>query len=79
MIAGDFLSDREAVEKVVKGAPEQIKALIDWGVNFDKNENGDFDLHREGGHSEFAPTPPVAIRVTLARNVSTLPVLGSST
>ena len=53
MIAGDFLSDREAVEKVVKGAPEQIKALIDWGVNFDKNENGDFDLHREGGHSEF--------------------------
>ena len=24
-----------------------------WGVNFDKNEKGDFDLHREGGHSEF--------------------------
>ncbi len=53
MIAGDWLSDRRAVEKVVKGAPEQIKQLIEWGVNFDKNEKGEFDLHREGGHSEF--------------------------
>lgn len=53
MIAGDWLSDRTAVEKVVKGAPAQIQELIKWGVNFDKNENGDFDLHREGGHSEF--------------------------
>lgn len=53
MIAGDWISDREAVEKVVREAPAQIKALIDWGVEFDKNENGEFDLHREGGHSEF--------------------------
>jgi len=53
MIAGDWLSDRNAVERVVKGAPSQIQALIDWGVDFDKKENGDFDLHREGGHSEF--------------------------
>lgn len=53
MIAGDHLSDPAAVEKVVREAPEQIKALIDWGVNFDKNDSGDFDLHREGGHSEF--------------------------
>ena len=27
--------------------------LISWGVDFDKNEKGEFDLHREGGHSEF--------------------------
>ena len=53
MIAGDWLSDRDAVEKVVREAPEQIKQLIDWGVDFDKNEKGEFDLHREGGHSEF--------------------------
>lgn len=53
MIAGDWLSDKSAVEKVVKEAPGQIKELIDWGVNFDKKENGEFDLHREGGHSEF--------------------------
>lgn len=53
MVAGDWLSDPEAVEKVVKGAPEQIKALLEWGVDFDRNSDGDFDLHREGGHSEF--------------------------
>lgn len=53
MIAGDFLSDRAAVEKVVRNAPAQIRELIGWGVEFDKDENGNFDLHREGGHSEF--------------------------
>lgn len=53
MVAGDWLSDPDAVKKVVTEAPEQIKALINWGVDFDKNEQGEFDLHREGGHSEF--------------------------
>lgn len=53
MIAGDWLSNPEAVKKVVTEAPAQIKELIGWGVDFDKNENGEFDLHREGGHSEF--------------------------
>ena len=53
MIAGDYISDRKAVEQVVRMAPEQIKELVEWGVNFDKKEDGTFDLHREGGHSEF--------------------------
>ncbi|MBR7171709.1 MAG: FAD-dependent oxidoreductase, partial [Prevotella sp.] len=53
LIAGDYISDRKAVEQVVRNAPEQIKELVDWGVNFDKKEDGEFDLHREGGHSEF--------------------------
>ncbi len=53
MIAGDYISDRAAVEQVVRNAPEQIRELVNWGVNFDRKENGDFDLHREGGHSEF--------------------------
>ena len=53
MVAGDWISDPAAVEQVVRNAPSQIEELIRWGVNFDKNENGEFDLHREGGHSEF--------------------------
>lgn len=53
MIAGDYISDPAAVEKVVKGGPAQIEELIRWGVDFDKNEHGEFDLHKEGGHSEF--------------------------
>lgn len=53
MVAGDWLSDPEAVRKVVEGAPAGIDSLLEWGVDFDRKENGDFDLHREGGHSEF--------------------------
>ena len=37
MVAGDWLSDPEAVRKVVTEAPGQIRQLIEWGVNFDKN------------------------------------------
>ena len=53
MIAGDHISDRAAVEQVVRMAPGQITELVHWGVNFDRQKNGEFDLHREGGHSEF--------------------------
>ena len=53
MVAGDFISDRNAVEQVVRNAPSQIAELVGWGVNFDRKEDGTFDLHREGGHSEF--------------------------
>ena len=53
MVAGDWLSDPKAVEHVVKNAPAAIHDLVNWGVNFDKQTDGSFDLHREGGHSEF--------------------------
>lgn len=53
MIAGDMLSEPEAVRQVVSRAPELIQRLIEWGVDFDRNADGTFDLHREGGHSEF--------------------------
>ena len=53
MVAGDWLSDPSAVEQVVGNAPKGIEELLHWGVNFDKNSDGSFDLHREGGHSEF--------------------------
>lgn len=50
--AGGGLCDRRVVEKVVREAPAQIRELISWGVDFDRDETGNFDLHREGGHSE---------------------------
>ncbi|GHS92469.1 L-aspartate oxidase [Bacteroidia bacterium] len=53
LIAGDGICDQEVVEKVVKEAPAQIEELINWGVDFDKDDKGNFDLHKEGGHSEF--------------------------
>lgn len=54
LIAGDGHCSGAAVELVVKNAREQIDQLVKWGVDFDKTDNGSqFDLHKEGGHSEF--------------------------
>ena len=53
MVAGDYISDPAAVRQVVENAPAGIRRLVEWGVNFDRKEDGSFDLHREGGHSEF--------------------------
>ncbi|MCL4144492.1 UNVERIFIED_CONTAM: hypothetical protein GTU68_001580 [Idotea baltica] len=52
LIAGDGLCDRETVEVVIKEGPDRIRELIDYGANFDKDEDGTYDLTREGGHSE---------------------------
>jgi len=52
LIAGAGLCDRKVVEMVVKEAPGQIKQLIEWGAEFDKESSGKFDLAKEGGHSE---------------------------
>ncbi len=51
--AGDGHCDLAAVEKVIKEAPAQIEELLSWGIDFDRDGNGKFDLHKEGGHSEF--------------------------
>lgn len=53
IVAGDYINDENAVRQVVTKAPSQIKQLVEWGTNFDKKDNGNYDLHREGGHSEF--------------------------
>lgn len=57
LVAGAGLCDRKAVEVLVKEGPDRIKELIDFGVQFTKDEKGendnDYNLHlgREGGHS----------------------------
>jgi L-aspartate oxidase len=53
LIAGDGCCNEEVVRMVVREAPERIKDLIDFGVPFDKKEDGTYDLAREGGHSEY--------------------------
>ena len=53
LMAGDGHCNCSAVEKVVREAPQQIRELIKWGVDFDKSKEGKFDLHREGGHCEY--------------------------
>lgn len=50
--AGDGKCKREVVEMVVADAPERIKELIEFGVAFDLGKDGEYDLGREGGHSQ---------------------------
>ena len=52
LIAGDGLCDEGIVRIVVEEAPERIQELISWGTNFDKNQQGEYDLAKEGGHSD---------------------------
>lgn len=52
MLCGSNKSDREVVEMVVRNAPTQIEQLANWGVSFDRTEDGSYSLAREGGHSQ---------------------------
>jgi len=52
LVCGDGLCDEKVVRMVVEEAPAQIKQLMEWGVNFDKKDDGTIDLAKEGGHSE---------------------------
>ena len=49
---GCGLCDEMVVRKVVGEGPAQIRQLLEWGTRFDLKSDGDFDLAREGGHSE---------------------------
>ena len=56
LVAGAGLCKQNVVENYVRQAPDRIKDLLNWGVEFDlhpkANEEGlEIDLTREGGHS----------------------------
>ncbi len=74
MVAGAGCCNEEVVRMVVSEAPARIKDLIGAGVPFDKREDGTYDLHREGGHSEnrilhFKDRTGEAIEKTLIERV----------
>lgn len=50
--AGDGLCKKDIVKIVVEEGHQRVKELIQWGAEFDKNHEGDYDLGREGGHSK---------------------------
>ena len=52
LVAGDGLCDEDIVRSIITQAPERIKELMELGVNFSKNSEGEYDLGIEGGHSE---------------------------
>lgn len=50
--AGDGLCDEEVVEMVIKDGHNVVQEIIEWGTRFDQRQDGDYDLAKEGGHSE---------------------------
>ena len=52
MIAGAGLNHRDIVDITVREGPERLKELVAFGADFNRRENGEFDLTREGGHSK---------------------------
>jgi L-aspartate oxidase len=50
--AGAYTNNENVVQKVVHAGPDLLEDLIRWGAQFDKNKEGDYDLAKEGGHSD---------------------------
>jgi L-aspartate oxidase len=50
--AGAGLCDEKIVRIVVTEGTERVKELIELGTNFDRKQDGNYDLAREGGHTE---------------------------
>lgn len=52
LIAGDGLCIEDIVELVVKEGPDRIIEIVNYGIKFDKDKEGEYHLAKEGGHSE---------------------------
>lgn len=50
--SGAGLCDLEAVRVLVEEGPTRVRELLDLGVPFTRNQTGELDLAREGGHSK---------------------------
>jgi len=50
--AGGGICNEKIVRIVVAEGTERVKELIELGTKFDKNEAGEYDLAKEGGHTE---------------------------
>ncbi len=50
--SGDGLCEERVVRMVIEEGPQCLRDMLSWGVHFDTNNQGDFDLGKEGGHSE---------------------------
>ena len=53
LISGDGLCDKKVVRMVITEGSERVKEIIEWGTQFDKKPSGEYDLAKEGGHSEY--------------------------
>lgn len=52
LICGDGLCNEEVVRMVITESTERVQELAEWGAQFDKTPEGEYELAKEGGHSE---------------------------
>jgi L-aspartate oxidase len=52
LVAGDGLCDRSVVKQIIRDGPARIRELVELGLKFSRDDDGEYDLGREGGHSE---------------------------
>ena len=50
--AGAGICDEIQAKKIIEQGAKSIQNLINWGVKFDKNNEGHYDLGKEGGHQK---------------------------
>ncbi len=50
--AGHYKNDKVSVDLMIKSSPDVIKDLIGFGVDFQRDENGNLAFTREGAHSD---------------------------
>ena len=50
MIAGKQANDIDAVTVLVEEGPDEVRKIIDYGVEFDKRPDGELNMTLEGGH-----------------------------
>lgn len=53
MKAGRYENNKESVKIMIQTSPHIIQQLINYGVDFDTDENGKLSYTREGAHSTF--------------------------
>jgi L-aspartate oxidase len=51
MRTGNYYNNEDRLKMMVSEGSDNINTLIDWGVNFDTDDNGELLLTKEGGHS----------------------------
>lgn len=49
--AGHYENDKTSVEIMIRSSPEVVRDLLNFGVNFQRDENGELSYTREGAHS----------------------------
>ncbi|MFG0328344.1 MAG: L-aspartate oxidase [Phycisphaerales bacterium] len=52
LVAGAGLCDPAIVRLCVERANARIQELVDWGIRFDRDAEGEYEFGREGGHLE---------------------------